>query len=281
MSVEITIRRAETIADYLACQSAQRRAWSLNDQSYVVPVATMVGAQLHGGLVLGAFLPSGEAVGVSFAFLGRVEGRLCLYSQLTGVVPEYQDQGIGRRLKFAQRDFARSEGLAAIAWAFDPLQSGNAYFNLGKLGAAARRYIENMYGPRTDPLNAGQPTDRLIAEWATVERPRPALEPEIISEWPRLITTIERPDGLLAPDGLNVPPAAPRLLLEIPGHINRLRDHEPALAEAWRLAVRQAFRAAFAAGYEAVGFLREDSEERRRCYYRLQRQGERAVDGAD
>ena len=84
---EITIRRAETIADYRACQDAQRRRWGISDDGYLVPIATMVGANLHGGLVLGAFLPSGEAVAMSFAFLGRIEGRLCLYSQLTGVVP--------------------------------------------------------------------------------------------------------------------------------------------------------------------------------------------------
>ena len=32
-------RRAETPADYRACQEAQRLAWALADESYVVPVA--------------------------------------------------------------------------------------------------------------------------------------------------------------------------------------------------------------------------------------------------
>ena len=117
MNPEITIRRAETIADYRACQDAQRRAWGLVEESYVVPIATMVGANRHGGLVLGAFLPSGEAVAMSFAFLGRIEGRLCLYSQLTGVVPGYQSQGLGYRIKRHQRDFCRAEGIGCIAWA--------------------------------------------------------------------------------------------------------------------------------------------------------------------
>src|SRR5436305_10534267 len=98
MGDEITIRRAESVADYRACQEAQRQAWGIADDSYVVPVATMVGAQLHGGLVLGAFLPGGDAAGMSFAFLGRVEGRLCLYSQLTGGGPGHQARGTGLRL---------------------------------------------------------------------------------------------------------------------------------------------------------------------------------------
>ena len=155
------------VADYRACQDAQRRAWGISEDGYLVPVATMVGANLHGGLVLGAFLPGGEAVAMSFAFLGRIEGRLCLYSQLTGVVPGYQSRGLGYQIKLLQRDFARAEGIERIAWAFDPLQAGNAHFNLARLGASAGRYVENMYGERTDALNAGVPTDRLIAEWDT------------------------------------------------------------------------------------------------------------------
>ena len=32
-----------------------------------------------------------------------------------------------------------------------------------------------MYGPRTDALNAGAPTDRLIVEWSTEPRIAPTL----------------------------------------------------------------------------------------------------------
>ena len=63
---------------------------------------------------------------MSFGFLGRLEDRICLYSQLTGVVPEYQSQGLGHAIKMVQRDMAHAEGVDLIAWAFDPLQSGNA-----------------------------------------------------------------------------------------------------------------------------------------------------------
>jgi predicted GNAT superfamily acetyltransferase len=252
----ITIRPAESIADYLACQQAQRLAWGITDDSYLVPLATMVGAQLHGGLVLGAFTASGEALGLSFAFLGRIEGRLCLYSQLTGIVPGHQGFGLGGRLKHAQRDFARDEGLECLAWAFDPLQAGNARFNLGRLGATARRFVEDMYGRRSDALNANATTDRLIVEWSTASVDQKRNEPNVIG-LPRLIEVDGQPiasvDGRL--DG-------PAVALEIPADIGLLRKEQPDQAEAWSFAVRTSFQAAFAAGYRAEGFARDGD----RCY---------------
>ncbi len=275
---EITIRRAETVADYRACQDAQRRAWGIGEDGYLIPVATMVGANLHGGLVLGAFLPDGQAVAMSFAFLGRIEGRLCLYSQLTGVVPGYQSQGLGYRIKMHQRDFAQAEGIGLIAWAFDPLQAGNAHFNLARLGATAGRYVENMYGERTDALNAGVPTDRLIAEWDTGKESNPGIRPDVATVLPRLINTTAEQGGASGPDaaptgGMSVQhfDDRPSLLIEIPADIARLRRDRPELAERWRLAVREAFQAAFAAGYRAISFVRDETVTPRRVFYVLDR----------
>jgi predicted GNAT superfamily acetyltransferase len=278
---QITIRRAESVDDYRACQDAQRRAWGIKEEGYVIPVATMVGANLHGGLVLGAFLANGQAVAMSFGFLGRLDARLCLYSQLTGVVPDYQSHGLGYQLKLAQRDFARAEGVALIVWAFDPLQAGNARFNLHKLGARVRRYIDNMYGERTDVLNAGVPTDRLIAEWDLSEEPGPrvTLDAAATASLPRLIRTVQDPlgQGHLVPSSVESMLDSPRILLEIPFQIGDVRRDHPELAEGWRLGVRQAFEKAFAEGYHAIGFVREESMGGRRCYYVLERSG--APDG--
>jgi len=275
---EITIRRAETVADYRACQDAQRRAWEIDEEGYLIPVATLVGANLHGGLVLGAFLPGGAAVAMSFAFLGRIEGRLCLYSQLTGVVPAYQSRGVGYRIKLHQRDLARAAGIDLIAWAFDPLQAGNAHFNLARLGASAGRYVANMYGERTDRLNAGVPTDRLIAEWSTAAAPPVVVSAESVATLPRLIETgssagAEPEGGTFAPLALRDPSplGAPCLLLEIPADIAMLRREHPALAERWRMAVGQAFRLAFEGSYRAVQFIRDDASGHRRGFYLLER----------
>jgi predicted GNAT superfamily acetyltransferase len=276
MSDPITIRPARTIADYHACQDAQRRAWGISEEDYVVPIATMVGAQLHGGLVLGAFRDDGTAVGLSFGFLGRIDGKLGLYSQLTGVVPGQQGQGLGGRLKETQRQFARAAGLDLIAWAFDPLQAGNAHFNLGRLGARSHTYAENMYGTRTDPLNAGVPTDRMIVVWDTSdERPtRPRVGVTDLERLPRIVEEVEGPDG--ARDVVARDPAAmrdqSRVMLEIPAAIGRLRMDAPALAERWRSAVATAFTGLFAAGFEADDFVRSTAAGHARGFYVLSAQ---------
>ena len=278
VDAEIMIRRAVTVADYRACQDAQRRSWGISEDGYLVPVATMVGANLHGGLVLGAFLPGGEAVAMSFAFLGRVEGRPCLYSQLTGVVPAYQSRGLGYQVKLLQREIAQAEGVERIAWAFDPLQAGNAHFNIARLGASAGVYVENMYGLRTDALNAGVPTDRLIVEWETKDAPAAAIAADAVATLPRLIQTEEGrgagpTSGLVEPRAINDLPSAsaPPILIEIPGDIAHIRREAAALADRWRILVGQAFRAAFAAGYRAVHFLRDDASGQRRGFYVLER----------
>jgi predicted GNAT superfamily acetyltransferase len=270
----ITIRPAATIADYHACQDVQRRAWGITEEQYVVPIATMVGAQLHGGLVLGAFDAEGQAVGLSFAFLGRMDGRLCLYSQLTGVAPGQQGGGIGLRLKQAQREFARAAGLELIAWAFDPLQAGNAHFNLGRLGARSHTYIENMYGLRTDSLNAGVPTDRLIAVWSTAEEPRSrsTLHPDELEQLPRVVEGVALPGGGLEVIALvEFADGHTSILLEVPDDIGRLRAESPTLAEAWRRSIADTFTTLFAAGFEAVDFVRSPSAAGPRGYYVLHR----------
>ncbi|WP_250847131.1 hypothetical protein [Aquisphaera insulae] len=270
---DVTIRRAASPEDYRECQAAQRAAWGVKEDSYLVPIATMVGANLHGGIVLGAFLPDGRAVGMSFGFLGIVGERVALYSQLTGVIPEYQSKGVGYALKMVQKYIALAEGVERIAWAFDPLQAGNAHFNLERLGARIRRYVDNMYGPRTDEINAGAPTDRVIAEWeigASAPARKPISAP-VAAHLPRVLESSRRPDGLRVPGAFRPEPHAPMVLLEIPRRIGELRRDHPELAERWRGAVREALLASFQAGYEASGFFRETNGADRHDYYILDR----------
>jgi predicted GNAT superfamily acetyltransferase len=196
---------------------------------------------------------------------------------LTGVVPGYQSRGLGYRIKLVQRDCARAEGIDRIAWAFDPLQAGNAHFNLTRLGATAGRYVENMYGERTDALNAGVPTDRLIAEWDTTAKASAGLRPDAAAILPRLIHTRTaqgeeaNPEGTPLPIGVGPVSGAPQVLLEVPADIARLRRERAELAEDWRRIVRLAVGTAFDAGYRAVSVIRDDSTGERRVFYALER----------
>ena len=143
----VTIRDVRGADELRACQDLQRRAWGITEDGYVLPVATMAGAQKVGGLILGAFDAQDHLVGFAFAFLGRLKDRLILYSQLTGVHPAHQSTGIGRLLKFEQRRRARDMALDAVVWAFDPLQASNAAFNLPPLRSSPlpkRKYAPSL-----------------------------------------------------------------------------------------------------------------------------------------
>src|SRR5205807_6359307 len=116
------------------------------------------------GQVIGAF--DGDLViGFAMAFPGYKAGRPYLHSHMLAVLPEYRNAGLGRRLKLAQRQEALSRGFDLMEWTFDPLEIKNAHLNIVRLGAIARRYQPDFYGPSSSPLQGGLPTDRLYAEW--------------------------------------------------------------------------------------------------------------------
>jgi predicted GNAT superfamily acetyltransferase len=247
VTAAVAIRDVRGPSELRECQALQRRAWGITEDGYLVPVATMAAAQKVGGSVLGAFEPDGRLVGFAFAFLGRLRGREILYSQLAAVTPDAQGRGIGRRLKLEQRRRAQAMGLESVVWAFDPLQASNAFFNLGVLGATCRTYEVDMYGSRSDALNVGLATDRLIAEWPTQREPAPVSE-----GWP------DAPDLI---DSSPIAEAAERVKLQIPADLAYVK-RDASVALEWQRLVRRAFQMAFAAGFVAVGFSRGEQP----CY---------------
>jgi len=255
----VTIRDVHGADELRACQDLQRRAWGITEDGYVLPVAIMAGAQKVGGLILGAFDANQQLVGFAFGFLGRLKDGLILYSQLTGVHPAHQSAGVGRLLKFEQRRRARDMGLDAVVWAFDPLQASNAAFNLGVLGATCRTYEVDLYGSRSDALNAGLATDRLLAEWSTRAEPQSYVEP-----WPDGVDLIETEQlqnrGFLRAASVRaIPPGVDHLHVEIPASIADIKGYAPPnVAQEWQDAVREAMQSAFGASFVAVGFSRAD-----------------------
>lgn len=160
---EIRIEPVSRLEDLQGCVDLQIAVWGYSDGD-VIPRRMFVVAQRIGGQVLGAF-DGGRLVGFAMGLPGYREGSTYLHSHMLAVLPEYRDAGLGRRLKLAQREEAMAQGLDLIEWTFDPLEIKNAHLNLERLGAIARRYQADFYGPSTSPLQGGLPTDRLYAEW--------------------------------------------------------------------------------------------------------------------
>ena len=121
-------------------------------------------AEKIGGQVIGAF-DDGKLVAFALSVPGSRGGHSYLHSQMLAVRSEYRNAGLGRQIKLFQREDALARGFELIEWTFDPLEIKNAYLNIERLGAIARRYSVNQYGITSSPLQGGLPSDRLVAEW--------------------------------------------------------------------------------------------------------------------
>ncbi len=159
----VTIRKCEALAEMQACFALQREVWKFSDAE-LVPVRLFVIAARIGGQVIGAF-DRQELVSFALAFPGMRNGHAFLYSHMLAVHEQYRNAGLGRRMKLFQREDALARGFEVMEWTFDPLEIKNAYLNVERLSAIARRYNVNQYGITSSPLQGGLPTDRLVAEW--------------------------------------------------------------------------------------------------------------------
>src|ERR1700721_1511519 len=93
----IEVRHCESLAEFEQCVELQRVIWG---ERITVPAAIFVVAQHTGGHILGAF-DAGTLIGFTLALAGDRGGKPFLHSHMTGVLPEYQNRNIGRRLKLS------------------------------------------------------------------------------------------------------------------------------------------------------------------------------------
>ncbi|MFQ5419765.1 MAG: hypothetical protein ACE5FD_12020 [Anaerolineae bacterium] len=276
---DLTIRMLKTTDDYHQAEAVQRAAWSIQDDTEVVPLHVLLTAQKHGGLVLGAFDEAGEMVGFLFGFLGRaIDGRWKHCSHMMGIVPGQARRGVGGMLKRRQREFALNQGLDLITWTYDPLEGVNAMLNFGKLGVVCRTYIRNLYGDMADDLNQGLPSDRFEVEWwipsrhvrERLQAGRKVYRLEALAEsGAQVVNPTGLKEGLRLPGEANLQLDAPRLLVEAPADIQAIKNASMTLAQDWRLQTRTIFEAYFQAGYWAADFFSEQTGEERRNFYLL------------
>lgn len=263
--MSILIEPVTTVEQCRAIEQLQIDIWGCTEME-VAPDHLVLTIAKEGGIALLATAEAGQPVGFGFGFLSVSEdGRLKLASHQVGVLPAYQDAGLGLKLKLAQRDAALARKIDLITWTFDPLQGRNARFNLRKLGAVGNTYLPNFYGEMRDELNQGLPTDRFKVDWwiAThhvVDRitghiGEPCLSP---ADCPVLNPATILSSGIpVPPDSFNSP-KTDLCLVEIPADIQSVKTAAPELGLKWRWQTRQIFEDAFADGYTAVDLVRRE-----------------------
>jgi len=160
---KVVIRKCHNLDEMSACVTLQKEVWNFADAE-LVPMRVFVVAEKIGGQVIGGF-DHGEMVAFALSLPGSRGGHSYLHSQMLAVRSEYRNAGLGRQIKLFQREDALDQGFELIEWTFDPLEIKNAYLNIERLGAIARRYHVNQYGVTSSPLQGGLPSDRLVAEW--------------------------------------------------------------------------------------------------------------------
>jgi predicted GNAT superfamily acetyltransferase len=242
----VEIREVTSIAEYDACIYLQRKVFGLPDLE-ISPRRHLIVSHRAGGWTLGAFV---DDTLVGFVHhLAAVNGdRIFGYSHMMAVAAEYQNQGVGAQLKWAQRKRALAEGRDFIKWTFEPMRARNAHFNLSRLGVTVREYAVNFYGTdySTSPAEkpSGLDSDRLFASWdlndARVQKFAAGGDDEL---------------------------GEPAEMIVIPADFSALLKSDPDLAKREVLRVRHEFQQALNAGLICRSF-RRDAERPAYLLYR-------------
>ena len=269
--LDATIRPFAARADYDACVRLQREIWGERFVD-VVPATILMVSQRVGGVSAGAFDADGRLLGFVFGISGIHDGEPVHWSDMLAVRPEARGAGLGKRLKFYQRDRLLERGVRRLLWTYDPLVTRNANLNLNSLGAVAVEYVVNLYGDTRSALHAGLDTDRFIVEWqldddaragnapagiaapaadpgnapagtASAKRVPPAADPGTAPVVDLAWSAAERP-----------PPTDPWVRVAAPADIDAIKTADPAHARAWQQTQRRAFTWYLANGYRVCGF---------------------------
>jgi predicted GNAT superfamily acetyltransferase len=232
-----------------ACVQLQVETWGY-DPADVIPRKAFLVWQKVGGQVIGAFdtdipdsAPDGgpeSLVGFVLALpgirTGNGEPLPYLHSHMLAVKDGYRNQGLGMKLKLAQRNEALSRGIRHIEWTFDPLEIKNAFLNIHKLGAIARNYFVDFYGVSSSRLQGGLPTDRLLAEWE-----------------------LDSPHVQAALDGRTEATLVVEEVVQVPAAIYEWKAQESEREQAMvvQLQNREKFLTAFSQGLAVLGFVRD------------------------
>jgi predicted GNAT superfamily acetyltransferase len=241
---ETIVRECTTIEEFDKCIDLQREAFGLPDLE-ISPRRHLIVSRQAGGWTLGAFAGERMVGFVHHLTAVRADNEIFGYSHMMAVAKDYQNKGVGARLKWAQREKALSEGRRYIKWTWDPMQARNAHFNLNRLGVVVDTFGDNFYGTdyNADPTQTaedlpGLQSDRLFGNWY-LDSPRV-----------RALSKGELPGKSIRPSGA----------IAIPAEWSKLIRDDVNKARSVQRRVRSEFKQAFDEGLVCAGFERGTEE---------------------
>ena len=243
---ETIIRECTTIDELDNCVALQKEAFGLPDLE-ISPRRHLIVSRQAGGWTLGAFVADRMVGFVHHLAAVTSNDEIFGYSHMMAVAKDYQNKGVGARLKWAQRERAIAEGRRYIKWTWDPMQARNAHFNLNRLGVTVDTFGDNFYGTdyNADPAQSinerpGLQSDRLFGDW---------------------YLTSPRVEALSKGEALTIE-TKPVTAIAIPGEWPSLIRTDVEKARTEQLRVRTEFKNAFRGGLVCAGFERGQDQSR-------------------
>lgn len=240
----VTIGAVSDLSDLRLAQRIFDEVWPPTSGEGTQIQSNLLRALVHAGGYASVAWDGDAPVGAALAVVGRHRDPVTgtwhehLHSHMAAVLGGHRDRSIGTALKMHQRWWALDADIDTIVWTFDPLVRRNAWLNVIKLGADVQDYEPDFYGEMNDGINSGDRTDRVFAWWRLTSA-------SAVAAGAGLLGPLDA--SALRETGCDV------VTITTPPDIVELRSRDLALALDLRMAMRDAFRTAFAGGYRVIG----------------------------
>lgn len=253
---QVTIQILATVQEQDFARNIFDEVWPTDEGTQIT--SNLLQAMVHNGTYVSGVFVEGEVIAAAFAFPGiDSEKHLHLHSHMAAVKEKYRNRNIGSALKWHQRAWALENGYETITWTFDPLVRRNARLNLVKLGVQVFDYYSDFYGDLPDALNAGDPTDRVIAKWSLLSDRVIQAANNLNLEIPSAGIPTALANVFEEPVTHEISASDERVAVYLPKDIIEIRSADNESALAWRLALRAQLEPRLKSGWHIAGLTKE------------------------